>query len=249
MKENILLISEEETFTVKGLVLKLTEAGMNVERCPFKIKEIEKYVADAEIFILYTDDELSQHADVLVYIKDVCIELSKNIALIGGRADKQIFDAIFPKEYIINFFARPLDMSFFMEEILNFALDNMEERKKSILVVDDDPVYGRMISNWMKDVYSVSMVTSGLQAIQWLAKNRADLILLDYAMPVTSGPEVLEMLKSEDYTKKIPVMFLTGVSDKESIATALNLGPQSYLLKTINKNGLLQKLRTFFQDK
>ena len=68
-------------------------------------------------------------------------------------------------------------------------------------------------------------------------------------MPVTSGPEVLEMLKSEDYTKKIPVMFLTGVSDKESIATALNLGPQSYLLKTINKNGLLQKLRTFFQDK
>ena len=78
--------------------------------------------------------------------------------------------------------------------------------------------------------------------------NKADLILLDYEMPVTSGPQVLEMLKSEKDTKDIPVMFLTGKSDKGSIVKVLELKPTGYLLKSIKREELIQKLGDFFKE-
>ena len=90
------------------------------------------------------------------------------------------------------------------------------------------------------------MVTSGLQAIKWLGKNKADLILLDYEMPVTNGPQVLEMLRSDEETRSIPVIFLTGRGDKESVMSVLALKPDGYLLKNIDKDELLEKLNLFF---
>jgi CheY-like chemotaxis protein len=90
------------------------------------------------------------------------------------------------------------------------------------------------------------MANSGLQAIKWLGKNKADLILLDYEMPVTSGPQVLEMLRSDDETKDIPVMFLTGKDDKESVMKVLSLKPEGYFLKSIEKGELIEKLAEYF---
>ena len=65
-------------------------------------------------------------------------------------------------------------------------------------------------------------------------------------MPVTSGPQVLEMLRSEEETKNIPVMFLTGKSDKESVMAVVALKPEGYFLKTIGKGELMDKLEEFF---
>ena len=132
------------------------------------------------------------------------------------------------------------DIEKFMEE------ETAQARRKSILIVDDDVSYMTMISDWLKDYYRVSLVNSGMQAITWLAKNHVDLILLDYEMPVTSGPQVLEMIKSEAETSTIPVMFLTGKGDKESIMKVLSLKPAGYLLKTIQRKELLGNLMKFF---
>ncbi|MBP5564189.1 MAG: response regulator, partial [Lachnospiraceae bacterium] len=56
----------------------------------------------------------------------------------------------------------------------------------------------------------------------------------------------LEMLRSDEDTKYIPVMFLTGKGDKESVMSVLSLKPQGYFLKTIDKIELLEKLKEFF---
>jgi CheY-like chemotaxis protein len=103
-----------------------------------------------------------------------------------------------------------------------------------------------MIREWLKGTYKVTMANSGLQAIKWLGKNKVDLILLDYEMPVTSGPQVLEMLRSEPETKSIPVMFLTGKGDKNSVMAVLALSPEGYFLKGIEKDELLEKLNDYF---
>lgn len=76
-----------------------------------------------------------------------------------------------------------------------------------------------------------------------------DLILLDYEMPVTDGPQVLEMLRSDDETKSIPVIFLTGKDDKESVMSVLALKPEGYILKTSGKEEIENTLRTFFVNK
>jgi len=92
-------------------------------------------------------------------------------------------------------------------------------------------------------------VNSGIQAIKWLAKNKVDLILLDYEMPVTSGPQVLEMLRNDPENANIPVMFLTGKGDKESVMKVLSLKPEGYFLKTIEKAELIKNLNDFFVRK
>ena len=54
------------------------------------------------------------------------------------------------------------------------------------------------------------------------------------------------MLRSDEETKGIPVMFLTGKSDKESVMAVVALKPEGYFLKTIHKEELLEKLKEFF---
>ena len=115
-----------------------------------------------------------------------------------------------------------------------------------ILIVDDDPNYMGLVREWLKDSYKVSMANSGLQAIKWLGKNKADLILLDYEMPVTTGPQVLEMLRHDEETRDIPVMFLTGKNDKKSVVEVMSLKPQGYFLKTIERAELMKILNEFF---
>ncbi|MBP8969760.1 MAG: response regulator [Lachnospiraceae bacterium] len=96
------------------------------------------------------------------------------------------------------------------------------------------------------NIYRKLFTHSGVQAISYLAKNKADLILLDYEMPVANGPQVLSMLKNDSEMKQIPVMFLTGHGDKESVLSVVGLSPVDYLLKTIDQDTLLSKIDTFF---
>ena len=98
------------------------------------------------------------------------------------------------------------------------------------------------------DDYQVTIVSSGMQAITYIAKNTPDLILLDYEMPVTSGPQILEMIRSEVSTQSIPVIFLTGKDDVKSVAKVLALKPEGYLLKTLSKSKLLEELAKFFEN-
>ena len=65
-------------------------------------------------------------------------------------------------------------------------------------------------------------------------------------MPVTSGPKVLEMLRSDTETSSIPVIFLTGKSDRDSVLKVVALKPEGYFLKDIQRTELLEKLEEFF---
>ena len=85
-----------------------------------------------------------------------------------------------------------------------------------------------------------------MNAITYLAKNKPDLILLDYEMPVVTGAKVLEMIRSELSTASLPVIFLTSKSDKESVMEVLKLKPEGYLLKTMSPGEILKALDDFF---
>ena len=121
--------------------------------------------------------------------------------------------------------------------------------KKSILVIDDDPGYLSLVREWLKDTYRVGMANSGTLGIRYLERNQVDLILLDYEMPEMSGPEVFEKIRGSEKTSAVPVMFLTGKDDKDSVMSVLALKPDGYFLKSIEKNELLQRLREFFMNR
>lgn len=117
---------------------------------------------------------------------------------------------------------------------------------KTILIIDDDPNYMQLVRQWLKEKYKVAMVTGGSQGLRWFEKNSADLILLDYEMPVENGPRVLNNLRQKENIKDVPVMFLTGNSDETIFSELQNLNHQGVLVKTIGKDELMAKISEFF---
>ena len=247
MGKNILLISAAETFTVKGLEMKIKGIGVETIYSTPKVSDIQKKIEDTDLIMLYTDDNVEDISDALVYVKDYCAANSKKVISIGARTEYDHVKKFLPEEYIYEFFERPLDMQKLLDTLENYLSEEAQlARRKSILIVDDDVQYMTMIMDWLKDTYRVSVANSGMNAITWLAKNKADLILLDYEMPVITGPKVLEMIRSEAETSTIPVMFLTGNADRQSIMKVLELKPADYLLKKIDRAGLREKIDNFF---
>lgn len=111
--------------------------------------------------------------------------------------------------------------------------------EKRILIVDDDPSYAGLVREWIVPKYHVDVVTSGKQALTYLSNTLVDLIILDYDMPELDGTQVFEMIKSEEATKDIPVVFLTGVETKEGLGRIVSLKPAGYILKAAGKKGVL----------
>lgn len=113
---------------------------------------------------------------------------------------------------------------------------------KTILVVDDDAIMLTIIKLYLKDLYDVVVVPSGKLALKYLAKKSADLVLLDYMMPEDDGPSVLREIRTNSPHPHIPVIFLTGVADKDLVMKGLELRPNGYLLKPASKESLLEKV-------
>jgi len=116
------------------------------------------------------------------------------------------------------------------------------ERKKRILIVDDSGILLRSMKVMLEKQYEIAVATDGMMALERAKKKAPDLILLDYEMPKMDGRQTLEELRNDEELKDIPVVFLTGVADKENIAAVLKLKPESYLLKPIEQTRLLETI-------
>lgn len=124
--------------------------------------------------------------------------------------------------------------------------ENSVGLKKKILVVDDSDFMRGRIVKLLEDDYEMLEANSSLTAIKNLGANRPDLIILDYEMPVCDGRQTLEMIRSEKDTADIPVIFLTGKGDRESIRKVIELKPEKYLLKTMSDDDVKKNIDDFF---
>ena len=243
----IIMLSEKETFLVRVMMQKLKGAGLDCDFVHWSIDSINANIEGVGLVVLYMDESERPRKDAIRFLIDKMTDESIPMIIIGERLDVDEVTASIPSDLIYKVFYRPINNAEFVDTVDElFKKLNAGEFKKSILIVDDDPSYLSLVREWLKATYKVSMANSGLQAIKMLAKNKVDLILLDHEMPVTSGPQVLEMLRSEEETKNIPVMFLTGKGDKDSVMAVLALRPEGYFLKNITKEELLENLKEYF---
>ncbi len=247
----VMIIGGKESFLIRVLIKKMAEQGIEGFYAASDIDAINKRIGDVAVLAYYMESNEFVNASVVQFLRDKLDEAGKKIILIGEKNDTDAVEKGLPSSVIAKVFLRPLDNEAFFHEVrLRFSEEEKKEEKKTILVVDDDPTYLGLVRDWLKETYQVAMANSGLQAIKWLGKNHADLILLDHEMPVTSGPQVLEMLRSDHETARIPVFFMTGKSDKASVMQVVNLKPEGYLLKSVmDRIELLEKLDKFFENK
>ena len=94
-------------------------------------------------------------------------------------------------------------------------------RRKQILVVDDDSEQLIHIKEQLEEFCDVTPVKSGEAAFKYLGKKKPDLILLDYMMPDMDGPYIYKKLRFTPGCEDIPVIFLTGVTEKKAILKTL----------------------------
>lgn len=115
--------------------------------------------------------------------------------------------------------------------------------RKHILVVDDDSLQLAMIKDNLNEFYNVTLVKSGSACLKYLQKHKPDLIFLDYIMPEMDGPATLVAIRNEFPDFSIPVVFLTGMVDRETIIdTLVDLMPQGYIVKPATKAELVCKV-------
>lgn len=122
--------------------------------------------------------------------------------------------------------------------------------KKEILAIDDTAQNLSIISELLKDIYKVKVANSGKKALSYLERAKVpDLILLDIMMPEMDGYEVIKILKNDERTKDIPVIFLTAMNSSEDEKIGLEMGAADYITKPISASIMLSRIKTQLQNK
>lgn len=247
MDKRVLFIGETSSFIINAVRDGLKEAGFECSFCKLEVADISKISDKPDMFFIYADEHAAGETEALIYIRDICMEEDKKIFLAGYPDELKIITDMIPTECLGGCFERPLNVKKIADTLKSLAMSNdLGENKKHILLVDDSGTMLRTIKGWLESKYRISMVNSATSAISFLAVNKPDLVLLDYEMPVCSGPMMLEMIRSEIKTESLPVIFLTSKGDKESVAKVLSLKPQGYLLKTMPSNQIVEAIDNFF---
>ena len=243
--QNILVVMEKNSFLPMSMIEQLKELEYNTVSAELDIQELSKLKEIFEVILLFMESEGEEKSKELVYLRDKAMEEDSPIFYVGE--DTPVMREILPKHILQEVFERPIDVKASAKKIDDFIKEHGKHVKKKILVVDDSGIMLRNIKRWLEDKYQVILANSGAMAIKYLATNRPDLVLLDYEMPVIDGSQVLEMIRTETEFCDIPVIFLTGKNDKESIMKVLELKPEGYLLKSMEPQKIIQEIDNFFE--
>jgi len=122
-----------------------------------------------------------------------------------------------------------------------------EDEKYTILIVDDEAINIRALSQVLLPEYTVYMARDGQTAIETAKNVTPDLILLDIIMPDMSGYEVITELKNSDRTREIPVIFITGLGSVEDEEKGFLLGAVDYITKPFNNTIVRVRVRQHMQ--
>jgi len=115
-----------------------------------------------------------------------------------------------------------------------------------ILAVDDTAFFLTILKKILQDTrYKLTCVSSGRDALKYLEKSQPDIFLLDIEMPGMDGYELAARIKESG--QKAPIIFLTGNAKKEYLAKAVKVGAVDFIIKPINKDVLLGKIRKYLR--
>ena len=119
-----------------------------------------------------------------------------------------------------------------------------ETRRDVVLVVDDSPETLGVLNEMLDSAgYTVLVALEGQQALTIAANVTPDIILLDALMPNLDGFETCRLLKENPELVHSPIIFMTGLSDSDSVVKGLQSGGVDYLIKPVKQDELLARLK------
>ena len=113
---------------------------------------------------------------------------------------------------------------------------------ETILVIDDDQRVLSLLKAFLEpEGFDVVTAADGVYGMQLLRETKVDLVLLDVLMPGLNGYQVLQSIREHS---SVPVIMVTGMTDKDSVTRFLNLGADDYVTKPFNKGELIARIRS-----
>lgn len=113
-----------------------------------------------------------------------------------------------------------------------------------ILIVEDDKFLRDLIERKLVQTgYQIITATDGEEGLKTVGEQKPDLVLLDILLPSMSGWEVLEKIKADANMKKIPILILTNLGEKEDVEKGLKMGADDYIIKAhFTPNEIIEKV-------
>jgi len=120
--------------------------------------------------------------------------------------------------------------------------ESKSTKRKKIIYVDDVNYSLITVKNRLSEHYEIFPAESVVKMYEFLEFFKPDLILLDVNMPDIDGYEAIKSLKADEKYSSIPVIFLTGNSDRESVVKGLSLGAVDYVVKPFSEAKLIESI-------
>ncbi len=123
----------------------------------------------------------------------------------------------------------------------------MDLKNLSILIVDDVKSMRSIVQKILRNIdigKTLHMAENGLEGLRILHSTRIDLAIVDWKMPVMNGTQLLEAIRNDKHLRDIPVLMVTGESEKEIVMEAAEIEVEGYLIKPLTPASLDDKIRT-----
>lgn len=245
----VLFIEDNPGIVTRGITKSLEDEGFKVQTISDIPEVILNHRADSDILLYYPTGDNDHIKVVSTMLAEMCRDDGKTLCLAGDPLDIATACDIHGSEYIASRYPRPINLDKMAAEMSEYYNRyNEKDRIRTILVIDDDPDFLHIMENWLCAYYNVDCSHSGASALAYLDRKRPDLILLDYGMPGMNGDQVMQRIRSNPSSSGIPIVFLTGMNDKEGVMNILGYRPDGYLLKSMPRDALLDALHRFFLD-
>ena len=126
----------------------------------------------------------------------------------------------------------------------------MSDKKIKILLIEDDSFLSGMYDTKLKlEGFDVFLAEDGAKGLESAVSQKPDIILLDIILPKMDGFTVLKHLRDNLETKKIPVILMTNLGQKEDVERGIALGAQDYLVKAhFMPSEVVEKIRQYLGD-
>ncbi|MCX7045394.1 MAG: response regulator [Candidatus Sumerlaeota bacterium] len=116
------------------------------------------------------------------------------------------------------------------------------QNKPRIMIVDDDPDLGDLIETALEDNFETISVLGGREALEQAPEYEPDLFIVDIMMPIMSGWELIEFLRTDARWRSKPIVVLTAKDSREDMKKGYELGANIYLTKPVSIERLLKNL-------
>ena len=237
---NLIYLAEDDELLAADLVLKLERADYHVRHftdlSEFELACEKEMPAAIIMDIIFKEGGISG-AELITRLK-CCVDYCPPVVFISMRDDIEARLAA-ARAGGRRYFSKPLDVN-----KLIGTLDGLTARTQTkpfrVLLIDDDETllkyYATVLADAGMEVRSISQPMHGLKA---LAEFEPDIVVLDVYMPGCTGPELAQVIRQDDDSALMPIMFLSTESDLNIQLAAMNLGGDDFLVKPVEAGHLI----------